>query len=84
MTAALDGCIKTWHLTDIAAASDQLTDKQMRAETELAEHAALLAIMQGEGGLDLMAEEKVKDKMMQTFRAHGKLNVHVATVMQLL
>ena len=80
MTAALDGCIKTWHLTDIAAASDQLTDKQMRAETELAEHAALLAIMQGEGGLDLMAEEKVKDKMMQTFRAHGKLNVHVATV----
>ena len=70
MTAALDGTIKTWHLADIAKEHDTLTDKQIEAETELAEAAALAAIMQGEGNVDIFTEDKVKDKMMQTFRAH--------------
>jgi len=70
MTAALDGNIKTWKIADIAEAHGELTDLQMRAETQLAEEAALAAIMQGEGNLSIFEEDKVLDQMMQTFRAH--------------
>ena len=70
MTAALDGNIKTWKIADIAEAHGELTDLQMRAETQLAEETALAAIMQGEGNLSIFEEDKVLDQMMQTFRAH--------------
>jgi hypothetical protein len=35
MTAALDGTIKIWQIADVEAAHGILSDKQMKAETEL-------------------------------------------------
>jgi len=70
LTAALDGCIKSWKLADMTAAHGEMTDLQMNAERELAEQAALAAIMQGEGGLSIFDDARIEDQMMQTFRAH--------------
>ena len=70
LTAALDGCIKSWKLADIDAAHGLMTDAQINDERELAEQAALAAIMQGEGGSDIFSEAVVTDQMMQTFQAH--------------